>query len=69
MHFQCPHISLFLVAFILTSFHIRLINGQGSSLARSTEYRDDGGGEILAPRSAQLNPHEPSCEELRAMWR
>lgn len=51
-----------------------LINGQGS---RSTqpEYNsaavkattNAGGGEIINPKSLSLN--EPSCEELRAMWR
>lgn len=26
-------------------------------------------GEVMAARSPALNAHEPSCEELRAMWR
>ena len=55
-----------------------LINGQGS-LVRSQEYNGGAlalgskksgsvstGGEIM--KSPSLNLHEPSCEELRAMW-
>jgi hypothetical protein len=59
-----------------------LINGQGS-LVRPQEYNDETkglaaltskksgssvptGGEIM--KSSSLNLHEPSCEELRAMW-
>jgi hypothetical protein len=58
-----------------------LINGQGS-LVSSPEYNDGAkilnalsskksgsvptGGEIM--KSSSLNLHEPSCEELRAMW-
>lgn len=60
-----------------------LINGQGS-LVRSHEYNGgtklltalnskkssngptSGGGEIM--KTSPLNVHEPSCEELRAMW-
>lgn len=26
-------------------------------------------GEVISGRSPALNEHEPSCEELRAMWR
>lgn len=42
-------------------------NGGRSSIP---EYRDGGGGEIIeTSHSNVLNSHEPSCEELRAMWR
>jgi hypothetical protein len=60
-----------------------LINGQGS-LVRTSDFGSDnagaknlaalsnkksaavGGGEIM--KTSSLNLHEPSCEELRAMW-
>lgn len=28
-----------------------------------------GGGEVFAPRSGASAAHEPSCEQLRAIWR
>lgn len=63
--FQCSHLNLLLI--ILVSLNIQWISGQG--FGRAKEFRDVAGGEILAPRSSEIDPHEPSCEELRAMWR
>lgn len=45
------------------------------SLVRNNGYTRSNGndahsnaGEIMAPRAPIINSHEPSCEELRAMW-
>jgi hypothetical protein len=52
-----------------------LINGQGSLVTQefnggtTSGGTAGGGGEIINPKSSSLNMHEPSCEELRAMWR
>lgn len=40
----------------------------------SVDYMGNGannvdGGEVMASRLPVLNEHEPSCEELKAMWR
>lgn len=53
------------------------INGQGSLVTPEFNGGTNGagtgsgggGGEIISPKSSSLNMHEPSCEELRMMWR
>jgi hypothetical protein len=41
-------------------------NGLAAALNSKASNSGPGGGEIM--KTASLNLHEPSCEELRAMW-
>lgn len=40
-----------------------------SNIENANSVANNGGGEVISPRASALSSHEPSCEELRAMWR
>lgn len=60
--------------FILLFGHFCTIKSQrtlsrSSGYIRSNDYVvNNRAGEVIAPRTPTTNSHEPSCEELRAMW-
>lgn len=41
----------------------------GSSSSSIVRDRVQSSGEVMASRLPELNENEPSCEELKAMWR
>lgn len=44
-------------------------NGSGGSSSSIVRDRVQSSGEVMASRLPELNENEPSCEELKAMWR
>lgn len=58
---------------VILASNIWSTNAQNVNQQRDTEYVSDNvgvsNGEVIASRLPALNGHEPSCEELRAMWR